>query len=121
MQQRTTATSARDDGVPDDVLSQYYHLLGQGKLLPDENQLKLAQLLRDLQSNISQYAPHVPGLFEKWFSRQKPMEKPRGLYIYGAVGRGKTMLMDMFYESAPTESKHRVHFNSFMLDVHNRK
>lgn len=106
--------------MPDDVLSQYYHLLGQGKLLPDENQLKLAQLLRDLQSNISQYAPHVPGLFEKWFSRQKPMEKPRGLYIYGAVGRGKTMLMDMFYESAPTESKHRVHFNSFMLDVHNR-
>lgn len=117
---RSTATSARSDGGDQDVLSQYYRLLGQGTLLPDENQLKVAQLLRDLQTNISHYAPRSQSLFEKWFSGNKPLVKPAGVYIYGAVGRGKTMLMDMFYESAAPESKQRVHFHSFMLDVHNR-
>lgn len=114
-------TSVRDDTASDDVLSIYYGLLGQGELLPDENQLKIAQLLKELQIKVAGYTPHTPGLFEKWlFKSKKPAEKPQGLYIYGAVGRGKTMLMDMFYESTAVESKQRVHFHSFMLDVHNR-
>ncbi|KAH7936658.1 hypothetical protein HPB49_002068 [Dermacentor silvarum] len=114
-------TSVRDDTASDDVLSIYYGLLGQGELLPDENQLKIAQLLKELQIKVAGYTPHTPGLFEKWlFKSKKPAEKPQGLYIYGAVGRGKTMLMDMFYESTAMESKQRVHFHSFMLDVHNR-
>ncbi|KAL3189343.1 hypothetical protein MRX96_002660 [Rhipicephalus microplus] len=88
-------TTVRDETASDDVLSIYYRLLG--------------------------YTPHTPGMFEKWFYRaKKPADKPQGLYIYGAVGRGKTMLMDMFYESTTVESKQRVHFHSFMLDVHNR-
>eukprot|EP00004_Rigifila_ramosa_P022637 TRINITY_DN6209_c0_g1_i1.p1 TRINITY_DN6209_c0_g1~~TRINITY_DN6209_c0_g1_i1.p1 ORF type:complete len:474 (+),score=97.78 TRINITY_DN6209_c0_g1_i1:22-1422(+) len=45
---------------------------------------------------------------------------PQGLYMYGGVGCGKTMLMDMFYRTAPTTKKKRVHFHSFMLDVHRR-
>lgn len=114
-------SSVRDDTASDDVLSIYYGLLGQGELLPDENQLKIAQLLKELQIKVAGYTPHTPGLFEKWlFKSKKPAEKPQGLYIYGAVGRGKTMLMDMFYESTAVESKQRVHFHSFMLDVHNR-
>ncbi|CAN7951889.1 unnamed protein product, partial [Ixodes pacificus] len=121
LRRTVTTTSTQDGGVEqEDVLSQYYRLLGQGTLKPDENQLKVAQLLRELQSNISQYAPRSQSLFEKWFSGNKPVVKPAGVYIYGAVGRGKTMLMDMFYESATLESKQRVHFHSFMLDVHNR-
>ncbi|KAM7308834.1 putative ATPase N2B isoform X2 [Ixodes scapularis] len=121
LRRTVTTTSTQDGGIEqEDVLSQYYRLLGQGTLKPDENQLKVAQLLRELQSNISQYAPRSQSLFEKWFSGNKPVVKPAGVYIYGAVGRGKTMLMDMFYESATPESKQRVHFHSFMLDVHNR-
>ncbi|KAJ1854099.1 ATPase [Coemansia sp. RSA 720] len=45
---------------------------------------------------------------------------PRGLYIYGDVGTGKTTTMDMFYASIPTTHKRRVHFHSFMLEVHAR-
>uniref|UniRef100_A0A1E1X5E9 Putative atpase n=1 Tax=Amblyomma aureolatum TaxID=187763 RepID=A0A1E1X5E9_9ACAR len=114
-------TSVRDETAGDDVLSIYYRLLGQGELLPDENQLKIAQLLKELQVKVADYVPHTPSLLEKWlFKAKKPTDKPQGVYIYGAVGRGKTMLMDMFYESTATESKQRVHFHSFMLDVHNR-
>jgi cell division protein ZapE len=47
-------------------------------------------------------------------------EPPRGLYVHGAVGRGKTMLMDMFFDAAPTPLKRRAHFHAFMADVHAR-
>src|SRR5689334_12284100 len=52
--------------------------------------------------------------------RTRPAEPPRGFYIHGAVGRGKTMLMDMFFEAVRTPSKRRAHFHAFMADVHAR-
>jgi len=48
----------------------------------------------------------------------KPLEAPRGMYMYGDVGSGKTMLMDLFLEATPLHFKQRVHFNSFMIDFH---
>ncbi|XP_074548295.1 AFG1 like ATPase a isoform X1 [Halichoeres trimaculatus] len=56
-------------------------------------------------------------MFAKFFSKPKP---PKGYYIFGDVGTGKTMVMDMFYMYVETEKKKRVHFHGFMLDVHKR-
>ena len=50
----------------------------------------------------------------------KPPEPPRGLYVYGAVGRGKTMLMDMFFDAVEAPLKRRAHFHAFMADAHAR-
>ena len=50
----------------------------------------------------------------------QPRRAPRGLYVYGAVGRGKTMLMDMFFEAVKAPFKRRAHFHAFMADVHAR-
>ncbi|MFL1875410.1 cell division protein ZapE, partial [Hansschlegelia beijingensis] len=55
-----------------------------------------------------------------WLFARRADPPPRGLYVWGEVGRGKTRLMDIFFEAAPTEPKRRVHFHDFMLDVHAR-
>ena len=95
------------------MLALYRKTVAEGALKPDPAQEaaaeKLAGLARALKS-------HKTGFFP--FGRKN--EPPRGLYIWGDVGRGKSMLMDLFFESVSVKPKRRVHFNAFMQDVHAR-
>lgn len=88
------------------------------ELLRDNVQIEVCKLLQNVYENLLDYAPKKKGIFSSFFNKTETITK--GLYIYGAVGGGKTMLMDLFYESCPTEKKSRVHFNEFMIDVHKK-
>lgn len=87
-----------------------------------EIQSNLAQLttLQHLQTLLDQLLINIAydekSALEKWLSR--PPEQCKSLYLYGGVGRGKSMLMDLFYEACPISQKRRVHFSSFMVEVH---
>uniref|UniRef100_A0A1B6CUE1 AAA+ ATPase domain-containing protein n=2 Tax=Clastoptera arizonana TaxID=38151 RepID=A0A1B6CUE1_9HEMI len=91
-----------------------------GEILPDDYQMKIAEKLERVYNDIQNYHPVKPTIIDKWFGEHQNQKGPIGLYLYGAVGCGKTMLMDLFYSCCKTEKKRRVHFNSFMVDVHTR-
>ncbi len=92
--------------------SLYQKRLHDGALKPDPIQEKAALSLERLYQNVLSGKPK-----KRWFSKN---DKPiKGVYFYGGVGRGKSMLMDLFYECLPEEMpKTRVHFHAFMIDVH---
>ena len=83
------------------------------KIILDPAQESAAKKLDALARTLRSYRPGRRSLF----GTKKP---PRGLYIWGAVGRGKSMLMDMFFDHAPIQPKRRVHFNAFMVETHKR-
>jgi cell division protein ZapE len=85
----------------------------------DPAQLDVVARLEDLQMRIAAKRPRKGGLRTMFF-RSGLRETVRGLYIWGDVGRGKTFLMDLFYESLDIERKRRVHFHRMMRDVHDR-
>jgi len=96
----------------------YRALVAAGRLEADAAQAAMAVRLDGLAARLAGYEPaRRPGAFGRLFGAQ-PTQTPRGLYIHGAVGRGKTMLMDLFFEQAPTAVKRRVHFHAFMAEVH---
>ncbi len=94
-------------------LERFRRAVATGALKADSGQEAAAQKLHALSHALAAY--RQPHIFS--FVRQTP---PRGLYLWGDVGRGKSMLMDMFYESAGTTTKRRVHFNAFMGEIHAR-
>ncbi|XP_065399276.1 AFG1-like ATPase isoform X3 [Macaca fascicularis] len=98
-------------------LDHYDFLIKAHELKDDEHQRRVIQCLQKLHEDLKGYNIEAEGLFSKLFSRSKP---PRGLYVYGDVGTGKTMVMDMFYAYVEMKRKKRVHFHGFMLDVHKR-
>ena len=78
---------------------------------------ELARLEERLaQHRLSRKSSHLGWLF----ARKTPAGADQGLYIHGDVGRGKTMLMDLFFAASAVKRKRRVHFHEFMADVHER-
>jgi cell division protein ZapE len=100
------------------VLSAYEKLLQQGELRADAQQRRAAQHLDVLALRLAAKA-EKPGLLARLFGAPLPVP-PRGLYLWGKVGRGKSFLMDLFYDAVDITPKRRVHFHAFMLDVHAR-
>lgn len=90
-----------------------------GGLRHDPMQELAAEKLQSLHNALKSYEPRRRGSWKERFGlTRRTEEPPAGLYIYGDVGRGKSMLMDMFFETAPVAAKRRVHFHEFMLEVH---
>ncbi len=96
-------------------LALYQDRLQQGLLKPDPAQAEVIRVLDRLHHELAQLPPE-PGLLGKLFSKKQV--PPKGVYIYGAVGRGKSMVMDLFFECAPVSKKRRVHFHAFMQELH---
>src|ERR1700689_2399145 len=101
-------------------LAHYEALVSSGAIEPDAAQREAAEAFDDLDQRLSHYKPlRKQGLLGRLFA-DKDDAPPRGLYVHGDVGRGKTMLMDMFFQTCPVEHKRRAHFHEFMADVHER-
>ena len=94
------------------LLASYERLVSSGELTPDPDQRRAAERLAVLQKELE--AETSGGLFAQWFARR---ELPRGVYLWGGVGRGKSMLMDLFVGSLDIAEKRRTHFHEFMLEV----
>ncbi len=100
-------------------------MVAAGELAPDASQELVATRLHDLWSRLRgydppPYAPNGSGLLSRLLRRDPVAEPPNGLYIVGEVGRGKSMLMDLFFAAAGVRRKQRVHFHRFMQNVHAR-
>ncbi|GAB4350146.1 MAG: cell division protein ZapE [Gammaproteobacteria bacterium] len=91
--------------------------LQHGALVSDASQAAAVEHLQRLYDDLLKAGPIRPGgRLGRWFQRRR--ELPKGLYFWGGVGRGKTYLMDTFYECLPFEDKLRIHFHRFMRRVH---
>lgn len=95
------------------VIAAYREKANSGLLEFDKDQAQAAEILTALQLRLKNYRPDAFRLF----SSREPA--PQGVFIYGKVGRGKSMLMDLFYENTDFAKKRRVHFHEFMAEVHN--
>jgi len=96
------------------TLARYERLVADGQLRPDADQRRAAVRLDALQKELEAEAPG--GLLGQLFQRKRA--RPQGVYLWGGVGRGKSMLMDLFHDCLAIPQKRRVHFHVFMQEVH---
>ncbi|MBT3552279.1 MAG: cell division protein ZapE [Rhodospirillaceae bacterium] len=108
--------------MPEGPLFDYRARVAGGALKPDPAQELLAEKLQSLHRALAGYTPTAGGAGwkERFGLARRREDAPLGLYIYGGVGGGKSMLMDLFYESVAVAHKRRVHFHEFLQDVHGR-
>ena len=108
--------------MPETFRTRYTALIAAGKIESDPGQAALAEQMSRLALRLDQHrlarkSSALGWLFGKIEKREEPL---KGLYVHGEVGRGKTMLMDLFFATSPVVRKRRVHFHEFMADVHER-
>jgi len=104
------------------VTAHYAAGVAAGRVERDDAQLAVIAMMTRLEQRIVQFrlARKSSPLGWLFASRERDLPPIKGLYIHGEVGRGKTMLMDLFFETTPVVRKRRAHFHEFMLDVHER-
>ena len=99
----------------------YHERSGTGLIRADPAQQRAVARLQQLHDALSAYRPTPRrGFWARLTGAERAPAVPRGLYLFGPVGRGKSMLMDLFFAAAPVANKRRVHFHAFMLEVHDR-
>lgn len=100
----------------------YDELVADGLITSDPAQVTAIDGLEGLGNVLDEYSKQMGK--QGWAARlgfgAKKRNTPKGLYIWGGVGRGKSMIMDLFYEQSSIEQKQRVHFHAFMQEVHKR-
>ena len=97
-------------------IKEYERRVKASELQNDPNQRQALELLDQLHTELLTYKPPKLGYLKAFFPKNR--RTPKGLYIYGGVGRGKSMLMDLFYDQSTIKAKRRVHFHAFMQEVH---
>jgi cell division protein ZapE len=104
------------------LLSRYRSIVEAGQIEADAAQLAAVRRLHELTDRLGQtrLARKSSALGWLFGAKAEMPQALKGLYIWGAVGRGKTMLMDLFFSYVPAQRKRRVHFHDFMADVHAR-
>jgi cell division protein ZapE len=104
---------------PASFRAHYQALVASGAIEADAAQARAVEALARLEQRLARYKPlRRQGLLGRLFADNDAV--PRGLYIHGDVGRGKTMLMDLFFQSSPVAHRRRAHFHEFMAEVHER-
>src|SRR5580700_820061 len=102
------------------VTAQYAAGVAAGRVGSDDAQLAVIAKLQRLEVRIAEHRLARKSSSLGWLFGNRKEPPIKGLYIHGDVGRGKTMLMDLFFEASPVTRKRRAHFHEFMLDVHER-
>ncbi|WP_026608129.1 cell division protein ZapE [Methylocapsa acidiphila] len=104
--------------MPNLLFDRYAEKAKRGDIDRDKGQELVLAKLDKLRRALDVSDRRRPPLLRRLLGRKRNDEPLRGLYIWGGVGRGKTMLMDLFFEAAPWPRKRRVHFHAFMAEVH---
>jgi cell division protein ZapE len=114
-------TSTSPKAAADSPLAALEARIAAGAIRPDPVQREAIGHLQRLHDELADHQPpSQTGGWRALFGLGRAPEPPDGVYLHGGVGRGKSMLMDLFFETAPVARKRRVHFHQFMLEVHDR-
>jgi cell division protein ZapE len=110
------AVCSEDHDMSDATSRSYRARAAAGSISADPAQADVVEALDRVATELEAWDASRNSL-SRWFGRTAS-SIPRGLYIHGGVGRGKTMLMDLFFETVGVSKKRRVHFHRFMADTH---